>query len=79
MSPTNMKGLVGHVSCSISGKHDVKYLKLKLDMQLSFKKNRKTMCKELVKQDNKENQFIEHMGNRLYQPEEEKFDEGIGK
>jgi hypothetical protein len=48
-------------------------------MCLSFKKNRKTLRKESVKQDNKENQVIEQMGNRLYQPEEEKFDEGIGK
>jgi hypothetical protein len=28
---------------------------------------------------NKENQVIEHMRNQLYQPEEENFDEGIGK
>jgi hypothetical protein len=48
-------------------------------MQLSFKKNIKNLRKEALKQDNKENQVIEQMGNRLYQPEEEKFDEGIGK
>ena len=48
-------------------------------MCLSFKKNRKTLRDELVKKDNKENQVIEYMGNWLYQPEEEKFDEGIGK
>jgi hypothetical protein len=46
---------------------------------LSFKKNKKTLCKESVKQANKENQVIEQMRNRLYQPEEEKFDEGIRK
>jgi hypothetical protein len=48
-------------------------------MCLSFKKNRKTMHKESIKQANKENQVIEQMGNRLYQPEEETIDEGIGK
>jgi hypothetical protein len=36
------------------------------------------MRKESVKQDNKENQVIEQIENWLYQPEEEKFDEGIG-
>jgi hypothetical protein len=48
-------------------------------MILSFKKNRKTMCKESLKQANKEKQVVEQMGNRLYQREEEKIDKGIGK
>ena len=48
-------------------------------MCLSFKINRKTLCKESVKKDTKENQVIEQKGNRIYQPEEEKIDEGIGK
>jgi hypothetical protein len=39
MSPAHTKGLVGPAACSISGKHDDKYFKLKLDMQLSFKEN----------------------------------------
>jgi len=46
---------------------------------LSFKKDKKTLCKESVKQNNKEKQVIEQKGNWLYQPEEENFDEGIGK
>jgi hypothetical protein len=37
------------------------------------------MCKESVKQENKENQVIEQMGNQIYQLEEEKFDKGIWK
>ena len=48
-------------------------------MCLSFKKDRKNVCKESVKQDNKKNQVTEQMGNRLDQLEEENFDEGIGK
>jgi hypothetical protein len=47
-------------------------------MCLSLKKNRETLCKESVKQANKENQVIEHMGNQLYQPEEKQFDKVIG-
>jgi hypothetical protein len=42
-------------------------------MCLSFKKNRKKLCKEWVKKDTKENQVIEQKENQLYQPEEEKF------
>jgi hypothetical protein len=38
-----------------------------------LQENRKTLCKESVKQDTKENQVIEQKGNRLYQPEEEKL------
>jgi hypothetical protein len=42
-------------------------------MSLSFKKDRKILCKEFIKQDNKEKQIIEEKGNRLYQLEEEKL------
>jgi hypothetical protein len=55
--------LGGPVACSISGKHDDKYFKLKPDMQLSFKENINNWCKESFKQSNKENQVIEQMGN----------------
>jgi hypothetical protein len=40
MSPAHTKGLAGPVACSISGKHDEKYFKLKPDMQLSFTEKR---------------------------------------
>jgi hypothetical protein len=52
---------------SINGKQDDKRFKPNHDMCLPFKKNIKTLCKELVKQDNKENQVIEQMGNWLDQ------------
>jgi hypothetical protein len=42
-------------------------------MSLSFKKNKKKLWKESVKKDTKDNQVIEQKGNRIYQPEEEKF------
>jgi hypothetical protein len=42
------------------------------------RKREKNMHKESVKQENKENQVIGQMGNRIYQPEEEKFDEAWG-
>jgi len=45
--------LGGPIVCSISGKNDDKYFKLKLDVCLPFKKNRKTLRKESFKQDNK--------------------------
>jgi hypothetical protein len=43
------------------------------------RKTEKTLHKKSVKQANKENQVIKHMGNLIYQPKEENVYEGIGK
>jgi hypothetical protein len=39
--------LGGPATCSISGKHDDKYFKLKPDMQLSFKENRNNLAQRI--------------------------------
>jgi hypothetical protein len=79
MSPAHRKGLVGlfhaqlveNVMTSISNSNQTcNYLLRKIEI---------IRHKESFKQSNKENPVIEQMGNQLYQPKEEKFDEGIGK
>jgi hypothetical protein len=63
MSPAHIKDLVDLMHAQLVENMMTSISNSNQNMCLSFKKNRKTLRKELVKPDNKENQVIEQMGD----------------
>jgi hypothetical protein len=73
MSPAHRKGLVGLLHVQLVENMMTSISNSNQTCNYLSRKTKIIRCKESFKQSNKENQVIEQMGNRLYQPEEEKL------